>query len=119
MEIHINDDKLIGQIKAEFTKHFPFLKLEFFLHAHLDGLGSPKEDMIVDDLKLGEIRTIHNEGDIVINANMEVGHLEQSFESKYGMHVQVFRKSGDIWLETSATDSWTLIDQNSTGSEMS
>ena len=119
MEIHISDNILIGEIKSKFSKQFPFLKLEFFKHAHDNGLGSPKEDMIVEDISLGKVRTIHNEGDIVIKPDMQVGALEQSFESKYGIHVQIFRKSGDLWLETSATDSWTLQDQNSTGSEMS
>ena len=118
MEIHIIDDKRLGEIKSEFSKYFPFLKLEFFKHAHNNGLGSPKEDMIVEDLVLGDIRTIHNEGDIVIRDDMEVGLLEQKFESKYGIHVQIFRKSGDIWLETSATDNWTLKEQNLTGLEM-
>lgn len=119
MEIHISDTTLIGEIKTEFSERYPFLKLEFFNHAHADGLGSPKEDMIVENMSLEKVRTIHNEGDIVIIPDMEVGVLEQIFESKYGIHVQIFRKSGDLWLETSATDNWTLQEQNLTGSEMS
>ena len=119
MEIHISDTTLIGEIKTEFSERYPFLKLEFFNHAHADGLGSPKEDMIVENMSLEKVRTIHNEGDIVIKPDMEVGVLEQIFESKYGIHVQIFRKSGDLWLETSATDNWTLQEQNLTGSEMS
>ena len=75
--------------------------------------------MIVENMSLEKVRTIHNEGDIVIKPDMEVGVLEQIFESKYGIHVQIFRKSGDLWLETSATDNWTLQEQNLTGSEMS
>jgi hypothetical protein len=32
-------------------------------------------------------------------------------ESDYGLHVQVFRKSGNIWLETSVSDHLTLSEQ--------
>ena len=34
--------------------------------------------------------------------------LEVVFEDVFGLHVQIFRKSGDIWLQTSSTDHWTL-----------
>jgi hypothetical protein len=37
----------------------------------------------------------------------------------YGLSVQVFRKSGNVWLETSATDNWTLRQQNNEGAELS
>ena len=119
MEIHIDDSKSLENIKTEFSDMFPFLKIEFFRHAHDTGSGSPKSDMITEDVALGSIRSKHNEGDIVITGSMEVGKVEQEFENKYGIHIQVFRKSGDLWLETSATDKWSLEEQNTTGKEMS
>ena len=39
-------------------------------------------------------------------------------EDQYGIHVQVFRKSKSLWLETTATDNWSLREQNKTGKEM-
>jgi hypothetical protein len=33
--------------------------------------------------------------------------------------VQVFRKSGNVWLETSATDAWSLKQQNQEGMDLS
>jgi hypothetical protein len=119
MEIHIDDRKNLESIKSEFSARYPFLKIEFFNKAHESGLGSPKTDMITHDLSLGEVRTKHNEGDILIKGDMKVGDLELQFETLYGIHVQIFRKSGDLWLETSATDQWTLNEQNETGQEMS
>ena len=35
----------------------------------------------------------------------------------FGLSAQVFRLSGDVWLETTSTDNWTLEEQNSTGQE--
>ena len=43
---------------------------------------------------------------------MTVGDLEQRFQDVYGLSVQVFRKSGKVWLETTVTDNWTLDEQN-------
>ena len=119
MELHIVDLKKLEDLKNEFSEHYPFLKLEFFYHSHSQGTGSPKSDMITGDLTFADIRKIHNEGDLTIKSDMQVSFVELEFENKYGIHAQIFRKSGDLWLETSATDSWTLKEQNETGALMS
>jgi hypothetical protein len=38
---------------------------------------------------------------------------------EFGLCVQVFRKSGNHWIETSLTNSWTLEQQNREGFELS
>ena len=119
MELHIEDLKKLKDIKKQFSEHYPYLKLEFFNHSQVQGKGSPKSDMITGDLTFGEIRKVHNEGDITIKSDMQVIIVEKEFENKYGIHAQIFRKSGDLWLETNATDSWTLKEQNDTGALMS
>jgi len=45
--------------------------------------------------------------------------LEKSFYDRFDMLVQVSRKSGSIWLETTMTDNWTLKQQNDHGRELS
>jgi hypothetical protein len=50
---------------------------------------------------------------------MKVSELEELFEEVFGLSVQVFRKSGESWLQTTTTDSWTLNQQNLKGKEMS
>ncbi len=47
--------------------------------------------------------------------DMSVSELEQLFLTKYGLNAQVFRRSGNLWLQTSATDHWTLAEQNRKG----
>ena len=42
-----------------------------------------------------------------------------TFGEVYGLGVQVFRKSGNVWLETTVTDSWTLKEQNDQGESLS
>jgi hypothetical protein len=118
MKIHIDDKRNISEIQEEFNAVFPFLKIEFFKKPHDTGQISPKSDMLPSDSSLGKWRTSHNEGDLVVTAETTVDQVEKGFQEKFGISAQVFRKSGAVWLETSATDSWTLKEQNEQGAFM-
>ena len=50
---------------------------------------------------------------------MKVNELEKIFKDRFNLAVQVFRKSGNLWLETTMTDNWTLQQQNNHGGEIS
>ncbi len=50
-------------------------------------------------------------GHILIEHKTPVWQLERLFEDEYGLHAQVFRKSGKTWLETSVTDDLSLEQQ--------
>jgi len=60
-----------------------------------------------------------NEANLTIYGQQKVSEVEQLFQDVYGLSVQVFRKSGTIWLETTATDDWTLNKQNDEAKELS
>jgi len=62
---------------------------------------------------------VHNTGTITIAPGMTVNELEQNFKDVYGLSVQVFRKSGKVWLETTVTDGWSLEEQNRQGEDLS
>jgi hypothetical protein len=119
MKITINDKRKIFAIQEDFNEAFPYLKLEFFAKPHKAGGASAKKFMKSSSKTLGECRTIHNKGTLNITPQMTVIELEQHFADVYGLSVQVFRKSGRVWLETTITDSWTLEEQNKQGEELS
>lgn len=119
MKITVNDSGKIFAIQENFNEQFPYLKLEFFSKPHGVGIGSSKKLIKQNYKTLGECRTIHNTGKITITPNMTVSELEQSFSEVYGLNVQVFRKSGKAWLETTVTDGWTLQEQNKQGESLS
>ncbi len=119
MKISINDHRKIFAIQQDFTKVFPYLKLEFFSKPHKAGEASPKKFMASNSKTLGECRTVHNTGTITIAPGMTVNELEQNFKDVYGLSVQVFRKSGKVWLETTVTDGWSLEEQNRQGEDLS
>lgn len=111
----ITDDKNLNAVKRAFSQKFENLKLEFYKKEHEAGEGSPEREKIEGNRTIGEIRTIHNTGDLSINGHLKVSTLEQNFLEDYGLNVQVFRKSGGLWLQTTSTDNWTLSEQNTRG----
>lgn len=119
MLVTINDDRKIYAIQEEFNHAFPYLKIEFFSKPHKSGGASAKKFVKSNSKTLGECRTIHNNGNLTIKPSMTVSSLEQAFQDVYGLSVQVFRKSGKVWLETTVTDGWTLEEQNHQGEELS
>lgn len=119
MQIMINDKRKISEIQEEFNTVFPYLKLEFFSKPHKQGGLTEKKYIKPSSKTLGECRTIHNKGQVTIDSTMTVIDLEQGFSNMYGLAVQVFRKSGKVWLETTVTDGWTLEEQNSQGEALS
>jgi len=111
----ISDSKTIANIQEEFSAKFPGLKIEFYTKAHEAGEGSSVNTTLDSTKSVETVRTIHQEGDLSIDGHLKVSTLESNFKEKYGLNVQVFRKSGDIWMQTSATDDWTLAKQNRKG----
>lgn len=107
----ITENKTIGEVKKEFNEKFPSLKLEFYNKPHKEGEGSQFKDTLDENATIKQVRTVHNEGDISIRSNQKVSTLEQNFLKSYGLSVQVFYQSGDVWFQTTATDHWTLSKQ--------
>ncbi|WP_343631110.1 hypothetical protein [Fluviicola sp.] len=119
MKLIINDQQSIEQIRHSFNNQFPFLKLEFFSKRHESGQASSLQFLIRKDVTLKECRKVHHSGEIIITPDMRVSELEQLLWTDFGLGVQVFRKSGNVWLETILTDTWTLAEQNAEGEFLS
>lgn len=116
MVIHLSNDKTIAQIQAEFNALFPFLKIGFFSKGHRAFEGTAKKSILDSETKLKLVKKEKTK--VQISATMTVNELEQLFKTKFGLNVQVFRKSGKSWLETTVTDNWTLLKQNEEGQEL-
>ena len=67
--------------------------------------------------KLGEITSSPRFGKISIHGHQKVRTLEKHFNELFGVDIQVFRKSGNNWLQTIVTDDWSLSEQNKMGEE--
>lgn len=115
--LKVKKDSLIGDVQGDFNKAYPFLKIEFFRKASASSGNNNKEHLSKSTqlFKAGLTR----EGSIRIGDSMTVGELENMFRVRFGANIQVSRKSGTIWLETTMTDNWTLHQQNEHGRELS
>lgn len=117
MKINITSNKTIEEIQSEFNGEFPYLKIQFFKSGHKVFKGNEKKELIPINTTIGLLK--HHNGSIEISDDMTVSDLEQMFKQKLGLNVQVFRKSGRSWLETTVTDNWTLRKQDDEGMELS
>ena len=119
MVLHISPNRLISDIQDDFNRVFPFLKLEFFNNRQGTKSGFSARQIIPNNKKIGESQQTITDGHIEIPENMKVRDLEKLLKDQFSLAVQVFRKSGNLWLETTMTDNWTLLQQNTHGREIS
>lgn len=115
--LNISDDKQLKEIKALFNAKFPHLKIEFFSEDHEVGEASTYKSMYDEDLYLKDIRSNHTEGELSIDGHTKTSTFESNFKEHFGVNVQVWRKSGNMWLQTTTTDDWTLSEQERKGVE--
>jgi hypothetical protein len=119
MHLHIAPNRLISDIQKEFNEAFPFLKIEFFKTKSFSRSDFMAHQIIPPNRKIGDGQLAITDGDIEVQAEMKVKELEKIFKDQFSLAAQVFRKSGNLWLETTMTDNWTLQQQNDHGYEIS
>lgn len=111
----VQDTQKIKDVKNLFNQKFPHLKLEFFSHGHQEGEGSNQIAYYDDDLTLKEIRENFMDDSLEIKETLKTADFEKEFYKSFGIGVQVYRKAGKIWLQTTTTDEWTLKEQEEKG----
>jgi hypothetical protein len=119
MLLKITSNRLISDIQKDFNEEFPFLKIVFFNKKSISSSDYSAKQIIPQNKKIGEIQINAVDGNIEIEEEMKVNKLENIFKDQFNLAVQVFRKSGNLWLETTMTDNWTLQQQNNHGREIS
>ncbi|PZR25546.1 MAG: hypothetical protein DI535_17830 [Citrobacter freundii] len=113
----LSRQRLIHEMQKEFSAVFPFLRLTFYRNQETQDRGMLLKP--VPNSSSLAAAGLKQEGEIEIDGEMTVGSLESLFKDRFGLNVQVFRQSGNIWLETVMTDGWTLQQQNDHGRELS
>ncbi|MBV4360205.1 hypothetical protein [Pinibacter aurantiacus] len=118
MTIQINDNRRLHDLQLEFSKTFPFLKIEFFKKKHSDRQLSKTHLVETGSQCVCDVRKSHEEGVLEITSTMTVEQFESSFVKQFSLPVQVFRKAGRLWRETTLTSMWTLHEQNEHGKQI-
>jgi hypothetical protein len=119
MHLTIQPNRLIGDVQKDFNDMFPYLKIEFFKKNLSLQVGSGGQKPLPPVRKVAESQLAITDGEIDIRPEMTVKDLEYMLGKHFSLSVQLYRRSGNIWLETTMTDSWTLKHQNEHGREIS
>ena len=120
MRLAVKGERLISEVQHDFSLAYPFLKIEFFKNGNTRRERYAFEKLISNKLRIKDARYLNkHEGELEFDDKTTVLELEKNFMDQFGLAVQVFRKSGNIWLETTITDNWTLKRQNDHGREIS
>jgi hypothetical protein len=118
MELFIHESSKIAELQKFFNDCFPFLKIEFFdLEANKE-LGFRKENLITDyTIAVSEIPHFRKKGHLNIDGHQKISTLEEHFQKSHNLFVQVFRRSGNAWLQTTTSDDLTLLELNKRAKE--
>ncbi len=119
MELIITPATFLDKIQDEFSRNFPHLKLAFY--KDYQGERRLTIDERINGSRLLAMEVSQKEdfyGKFNFDGTMTVYRFEKLFLDKFGLIVQVFRKSANLWLVTAGTDLLTLNDQEQIGREM-
>lgn len=115
MKLFIENSSLATDVKKVFSACYPFLKIEIYKKPLTK--SSYKKQASQKNLPLApEIGNL-SKTVISIEKNKTVAELENDF-SIIGLKAEVFRKSGNVWVETTLTSNWTLQQQNAAAEEL-
>lgn len=121
MKIIFTQDSVLNDLNQQFQKYYKFLKLQFYSNNVSADHNKEIPGDAIKDLSITVHDLIHGriEATIDMSENCQVKAFEKSWFDTAGIWCQVFRKSGNVWLQTTVTDDMSLKEVNSFGEEMS
>lgn len=105
----------LSEIQEAFNKKFPHLRIEFYTKPHDPGEGTLDRDRMDPEGTVGDVVKTVSVDQLQFDGKMAISALETQLHEELGLHAQVFRRSGNLWLQTTVTDNWTLDDANRKG----
>ncbi|MBM3178080.1 MAG: hypothetical protein FJZ78_08750 [Bacteroidetes bacterium] len=109
INLSISEKLTVAEIQQFFSGTYNFLKIEFYKTLELNGIRITKKienhsllpKAAMPSIDLSHFRTVEQ--------------IKADFQRATGLIARVFRKSGNVWIETSLTDDWSLERQNAEG----
>ena len=107
----------LSELQKAFSRVFPFLKIVLYARPHQIGKHAPGTILHLKHAMIRELDPGFKSKEIILRGNMRTGTFEQEIRRKLGLNVQVLRRSGEHWVETAASDGWTLEEENKKGEQ--
>jgi len=108
MILRIDDNKSISDLQEKFELCFPGLKIEFYRKPHNWYEATSSKYLHPNESLIGDIRKVHDRGELEIKSWFKTGKVEQDFKEGFGLYVQVFRYKNNKWVQTTLCDNLTL-----------
>src|SRR4249920_2074933 len=108
----IDSNWLISDLQEAFTKRYPYLRFELYRDDNTKN-GS-RFGKLIGSQKIQSVMKGSMKVNMEINDELCISDLKEMFK-KIGLLIQVFRRSGSVWVETTLTDAWSLQRQNEEG----
>jgi hypothetical protein len=112
MKLPIVPNMTIAYLNETFRFFYPNLKLVFFKKSFLTNVRLAENNRITNEnIALNDLNEEIPKGEINIADKISTANFETDFREKFGLHVQVFRRSGNLWLLTTLSDAHSLQEQ--------
>lgn len=118
MELSLTAETSVADIQNQFSEEFPYLKLVIFLRGQ-EQTAVRKRKTAAGNTLLSSVSALPPKGVYSIDGSMTVAAFEMLLSRQLGINAQVYRRSGNMWIETNITDKWTLDHQNEQGRQLS
>lgn len=115
MILHITAETRIKNIQNEFNSLYPFLRIDFLKDYFANRKTTQKSQKLNPEEFINPADKTLKDYDINVSGNRTVAQVKEDFKVFFLLAIEVFRKSGNVWIETSLTDDWTLEQQNKEG----
>ncbi len=115
MLLHITPGTRIKNIQNEFNSLYPYLRIDFLKDYSANRKPAQRNQKLNPEEYISPADKTLQEFEINIDGNRTVAQVKEDFKVLFLLALEVFRKSGNVWIETSLTDDWTLEQQNKEG----
>ncbi|MFN4284957.1 MAG: hypothetical protein ACK4E8_03245 [Lacibacter sp.] len=112
MHIHIHDQLKLAEIKEVFSNYYPHLQLAFYSGPHKPYETSDEKELLPANAAVQDVKRTHIDGIIDIRPLQTVNKLEQEFQQRFGLPVQVLYKNNGVWTQTTGLDTLSLKELN-------
>jgi len=117
MKIFLSSSRKVIDVRREFEREFPYLKIEFARKINELQKDSTGDEFVSSTSKLINVSGIMREGNIIIRSTQTVNEIELLFQSRHFLPIQIFRRTMYGWIATADTGYLTLAKQNRLGRE--
>jgi hypothetical protein len=113
MQLYIAEESRIKNIQTEFNIFYPFLKIDFLKEQGANKIR--KLEKLNPNELVKFVGKLDGATQLDVDRQRTVSEIKKDLKETFGLTAEVYRKSGNVWIETSLTDNWTLEQQNHEG----